>query len=236
MRALLVRVGADQTADGGSWNAPVNLKSGKFVYASIPETSRLHRQMHRPFGLLKTALARFKAEVPLWLTARSMHLDPDFSNLTYGDGGSRGKQISNKLGDGDLIVFYAGLRSDVPRRRLVYALIGIYVIRRIIPADEVPRREWDRNAHTRRYPIPSKQNVVVTAKSRVSGRFERCIPIGCFRRRAYRLAPKFNRAWGGIKIKGGYLQRSVHLPELNNPEAFYSWIKKQRIRLLRRNN
>jgi hypothetical protein len=195
MKALLVRVGADQTEGGGWWNGPVSLPDGHFVYGSIPESARLHQRMRRPFSLLGDALDRFDAEVPGWLRGRSMHLDPDFSSLSYGDGGSRGKQIRSKLGPGDLIVFYAGLKSTVQRRRLVYALIGLYVIKNIRAAEDVPKRDWDLNAHTRRYPVPSKGGVVVSAKARVSGRLECCIPIGCFRRRAYRLTPELSRAW-----------------------------------------
>jgi hypothetical protein len=37
MRALLVRVGADSTPDGGGWNAPVDSENRLFAYVPIPE-------------------------------------------------------------------------------------------------------------------------------------------------------------------------------------------------------
>jgi hypothetical protein len=39
MRCLLVRVGADLSVGGGSWNAPVDSTSYEFAYVAIPGTS-----------------------------------------------------------------------------------------------------------------------------------------------------------------------------------------------------
>ncbi|HEX9443807.1 MAG TPA: hypothetical protein VGA73_06790, partial [Candidatus Binatia bacterium] len=137
MRALLVRVGADVTETGGGWNGPVSPKAREFVYVPILEKCRQHRRMRRPFTLLIPALTRFALELPLHLRRGVMHLDPDFAELTYGDSGERAKQIRQKLKPGDLIVFYAGLRAMPRQRRLVYALIGIYVIASIRAAHEI---------------------------------------------------------------------------------------------------
>src|SRR5713226_1427381 len=126
MKALLVRVAADKTS--GGLNGPVNPKTYEFVYVPIPEKYRQHRRMCRPYTLVMPALARFGCELPGNLRRRMMHLDPDFAELTYGDSGQRAKQIRQKLRRGDLIVFYAGLRAVPRQRRLVYALIGIYVM------------------------------------------------------------------------------------------------------------
>ena len=79
--------------------------------------------MQKPYQLVTRALARFNCFLPLHLTAQSMHLDPDFDHLTYGDQGQRAKQIQTKLAGGDLLVFYASMR-DVNGGGLVYALIG----------------------------------------------------------------------------------------------------------------
>lgn len=236
MRGLLVRVGADVTKAGGGWNGPVNPKTWGFAYVPIPEAYAQHRRMRRPYTLVIPALARFGRELPGRLRRRTMHLDPDFAELTYGDSNERAKQIRQKLRRGDLVVFYAGLRAVPRQQRLVYALIGIYVIGSIRPADEIPKREWDRNAHTRRLRSPRKQDVIVTGKPRLSGRLEHCIPIGSFRRKAYRVAPDLIKRWGGLTVKDGYLQRSARLPEFRNAERFYSWFKKQGLRLLRHNH
>ncbi len=236
MRALLVRVGADVTDEGGGWNGPVNPKTWEFAYVPIPEAYPQHRRMRRPYTLLIPALARFGWELPARLRQRTMHLDPDFAKLTYGDSNQRAAQIQQKLRRSDLIVFYAGLRAVPRQRQLVYALIGIYVIDSIQPADEIPKREWDRNAHTRRVRSPRKQDVVVTGKPRLSGRLDCCIPIGSFRRKAYRVAPDLIHRWGGLTVKDGYLQRSARLPEFCDAGRFYSWFKKQRARLLKHNH
>lgn len=236
MRALLVRVGADVTKAGGGWNGPVNPKTWEFVYVPIPETYRQHRRMRRPYTLVIPALAQFGRKLPGRLRQRTMHLDPDFAELTYGDSNQRAVQIRQKLRRGDLIVFYAGLRAVPRQRRLVYALIGIYVIASIRSADEIPKREWDRNAHTRRVRSPRKQDVIVMGKPSLSGRFESCISIGSFRQKAYRVTLDLIRRWGGLTVKDGYLQRSARLPEFCDAGRFYSWFKKQRVRLLRHNH
>ncbi len=236
MRALLVRVGADKTKVGGGWNGPVNPKTWEFVYVPILETHRQYRRMRRTYRLVVPALIRFGWKLPARLQRRTVHLDPDFAELTYGDSGERAKQIQQKLRSGDLIVFYAGLRTEPPRRRLVYALIGIYVIASVRPADEIPKCEWDRNAHTRRFQRPRKQEVIVMGKPRLSGRLKRCIPIGSFRRKAYRVMPALIRTWGGLTVKGGYLQRSARLPEFRNAGRFYAWFKRQGVRLVRHNH
>jgi len=236
MRALLVRVGADVTKAGGGWNGPVNPKTGDFVYLPIPEICLQHQRMRRPYTLVRPALTRFGWELPPGLRQRMMHLDPDFAELTYGDSNERAKQIGQKLRRGDLIVFYAGLRAVPRQRRLVYALIGIFVVASVRQAGEIPKREWDRNAHTRRFPSPRKQDIIVTGKPRLSGRLARCIPIGSFRRKAYRVAPNLIRRWGGLTVKDGYLQRSARLPEFRDVGRFYTWFKKQGVRLLKHNH
>ncbi len=235
MRALLVRVGADVTKAGGGWNGLVNPETREFVYVPIPETYPQHRRLRRPFTLITPALARFGCKLRVQLRRRTMHLDPDFAELTYGDSGERAKQIQQKLRPSDLIVFYAGLRAVPRQRRLVYALIGIYVIDSIQPANKIPKREWYRNAHTRRLRLPRKHEVIITGRPRLSGRLECCIPIGSYRRKAYRVTRDLIHEWGGLSVKDGYLQRSARLPELHDARRFYAWFNNQGVRLLKHN-
>jgi putative DNA base modification enzyme with NMAD domain len=236
MRALLVRVGADQTESGGYWNGPFNSITREFAYVPIPETKMLRPGFRKPFGLLEGALERFGKVLPPAVQNMNMHLDPDFAHLTYGDQGERAKQIRSKLGNNDLLVFYAALADMNPARRLTYAIIGLYVIHRILDATAVPRSQWEDNAHTRRVLKEGATDIVVRAKPEKSGRLERCIPIGEFRDRAYRLTQPLLRRWGGISAKNGFLQRSVRLPEILNAAAFYSWFRKQHPTLLNSNN
>jgi hypothetical protein len=165
-----------------------------------------------------------------------MHLDPDFGHLTYGDQGERANQIRTKLCAGDLLVFYAGLRDVRPAPQLVYALIGLYVINEIVMAVHVPQKHWQENAHTRRQLPADANDIVVRARRLVSGRLERCIPIGNYRDRAYRVCPELLKSWGGLSVKNGYLQRSARLPEFTNAQRFYAWFNAQRVPLIPRNN
>lgn len=64
-------------------------------------------------------------------------------------------------------------------------------------------------------------DVVVRARRKVSGRLERCIAIGDYRARAYRVWPKLLEAWGGLSVNNGYLQRSARLPEFSQAGRFY---------------
>ena len=123
---------------------------------------------------------------------------------------------------------------DGPARPLIYALIGLYVVEEIVLAKSIPRSRWAENAHTRR--VPGEGDIVVRAKRGVSGRLRRCIPIGELRDRVYRVRNDLLKAWGGLDIKDGYIQRSVRLPAFHNAAKFYRWFLAQKPDLIRRNN
>ena len=236
MKGLLVRVAADQSGGGGSWNGPVNSRTGEFVYVAIPESSPTHPCMNKPYAALHAPLAEHRILLPEHLATQDMHLDPDFDQLTYGDGGERGKQIRAKAGPGDLLVFYAGLRDVLPADRLVYALIGLYVVKDVVSAVTIPRAHWPENAHTRRLLPPRANDIVVRARAGVSGRLERCIQIGDYRRRAYRVWPPLLAVWGGLSVHDGYLQRSARLPEFLDAAKFYRWFLSKNVPFIRSNN
>jgi hypothetical protein len=164
-----------------------------------------------------------------------MHLDPDFETLTYGDNGRwRGKEIA-KLQENDLLVFYAGLRSIKAEGNLVYALVGAYVVQKVLRAVDVSARRRRENAHTRWKHI-SGADIVVRAKPRISGRFKRCIPIGEWRNRSYRVRKSVLKAWGGLSVIDGYIQRSARPPEFLKPKKFLRWLRTQNVELLQRIN
>lgn len=244
MRALLVRVGADLSDGGGFWNGPVDQISREFVYVPIPETSRMHPGLQKPYATLMPVLTHFGWALPANLAHKTMHLDPDFSHLTYGDQGQRAVQISSKLKHNDLLVFYAALRDVIPQPRLIYAVIGLYVIDAIEQARLVPEARWDQNAHTRRVLPTSANDIVVRAKPKVSGRLETCIPIGSFRtaasaphkRPCYRVRPATLAAWGDLTVSDGFLQRSARLPEFKEAARFYNWFLDHKPRLVASNN
>ncbi len=225
MKALLIRIGADKSKDGGRWNGPVDVQSGKFIYVPIPEKQRVNAGMEKPYSALADVLLTFGKSLPTHLCAQLMHLDPDFDHLTYGDTRERAKQIHDYLRAGDLIVFYAGLFDIHTSARLVYAIVGVFVVEKFRLAIDVASTERDINAHSRRVLKPDAQDLIVYAKPGVSGRLERCVQIGEWRDRAYRVRCDLLEKWGGLSVKDGYLQRSARLPKFNDPERFQRWFE-----------
>lgn len=165
-----------------------------------------------------------------------MHLDPDFGHLTYGDKGERAKQIRAGLGRDDMILFYAGLADVRGASRLVYALVGLLVVEEIVAAVDVPREQWDCNAHCRRVLAPGAPDIVVRGRAGSSGRLQRCLPIGEYRDRAYRVRRDLLGEWGGLSVKDGYLQRSARLPRFLDPPRFTAWLESQAPVLMQANN
>ncbi len=237
MNGSLVRVGADQSIGGGSWNGPADSRTGNFVYVAIPEYAPTHPVMITPFSLLGAHLPSMGVTLPRHLVGKDMHLDPDFSHLTYGDMDSRAAQISAFIRPGDLLVFYAGMRDTQPPGSLIYGIIGLYVVDALVSASAVPFARWHENAHTRQVLLPGSSDIVVRAQPAVSGRLSRYIPIGDYRQKAYRVFPHLLQAWGGLNVTNGYLQRSARLPRFLNANQFYAWFKTQGGgTLLQRNN
>jgi hypothetical protein len=92
------------------------------------------------------------------------------------------------------------------------------VIEVIVLAKSVSKSRWAENAHTRR--VPGEGEIIVRARSGVSGRLRRCIPIGELRNGVYRVRNELLEAWGGLDIKDGYIQRSVRLRRSPTPSNF----------------
>jgi hypothetical protein len=239
MQALLVRVGIDLSKKSGVWNAPVNPDTGEFAYVPILEDESKGKKKIRPgyevsYEQFKVPCEKLGKKLPPKFYDKCAHLDPDFECLTYGDEGDRGEPIWG-LADGDILAFYASFCPVKPcNQKLFYALIGLYVVDRKMPALEIPQEDWHRNAHTRRN--PDETDIVISAKPGLSGRLERCIPIGVFCKGAYRVTKELLNKWGGLFVKDGYIQRSAKLPSFCDPDKFYEWFQKQHIRLVARNN
>ncbi len=245
MKALLVRIAVDQAY--GNWNAPVN-PDGQFVYVPIPEKidTRFHPGLERRYTEVQPALERFCADnrcdlcldlkFPKELLQYPMHLDPDIEQLTYGDqGGRRGAGMVG-MSAGDLLVFYGGLRPvHRCQHKLIYALLGLYVVQEVVPVQGVPPQRWGENAHTRKAKW-GQTDIVVRAKPGMSGRLERCIPIGEWRSGAYRVRQDVLDEWGGLSVKDGFIQRSAVPPAFTDPNRFYHWFVQQNVPLIRVNN
>lgn len=230
MNALLVRAGIDQEA--GKWNGPVDLPTRQFVYVAIPEDSAARPGMNTPYSSVRPPLAVLGCALPTHLAQRDMHLDPDFDHLTYGEG-PKARQLGS-LSVGDVLVFYAALEDLHKTRPLVYAIIGLYVVDTIESAASVPSVRWSESAHTRRLPLHG--DLIAKGKPGVSGRLDRCLPIGGYRQRAYRVFPDLLTAWGGLSVKDGFIQRNGVAPHFLEPEIFYQWFQSQGVSLVQRNN
>ncbi len=243
MKGLLLRVGIDKSF--GQWNAPIDPVTNDFVYIPIPEdVNRFVPGLETVYDDFSGALRLFSISreisqsvmLPDQLVGAGCHLDPDFRHLTYGDQRKgRGNKIKN-LVEGDFIVFFASL-SPVSKcdHRLVYALIGIYYVQDIVRVRDIQKAKIDCNAHTRRRDSNPDDLVVFADPSR-SGRFKRCVPIGSYRNKAYRVNPAILTAWGGLDIKDGFIQRSVFPPSFLSPGTFVAWLKNQNIELITANN
>ena len=245
MRGYLVRIGIDQAY--GHRNAPVDPKTREFVYLPIPDgaNKRYSPGLKRSYGEFLEPLSDFsashpqvdpnKVKLPSELVRRNLHLDPDFEYLTYGDNGSkRGSGVAG-LKRGDIVAFYAGLRSIVRQPRLIYALIGIMVVDEVIPANAVEVSRRNENAHTRWASI-SPEDFVLRGQRGLSGRFDRCLAIGEWRNRAYRVCKDLEEKWGGLNVTDGYIQRSAVPPSFQSAKRFYAWFRNQHVKLMERNN
>lgn len=246
MKVILVRVGIDCVY--GGWNAPMNPETNEFIYIPINESEKFSfiengkRKFNELLPVLKNFCKNNKVDLnkdlhfPEDLIDNPMHLDPDFDFLTYGDvGDKRGKGIF-KLDKNDLILFYAGLKPIRKQKdKLIYALIGMYYVNKILLVNDVIDKDRIMNAHTRRTRT-GETDIIVFAQKENSGRFEKCIPIGEFRNKAYRVKKKILQDWGGLDVKDGYIQRSVNPPLLSDPEKFIKWLKDKNVKLINSNN
>lgn len=252
MKGYLIRVGIDQTKKSGGFNAPVDPETGKLAYVPIKETipsrpenlTTNYRDFIQPCRVLGK-------ELPASLWQERTHLNPDFSKLTYGDingndvglenqkPNRRGKPLKD-LEENDFLVFYAGWEQTkhLPdhagyKDKLAYAIIGFYRVKeKPMSAQEFVREGFaDCNAHTRcEY---NDAAIIISAKEGesgrlISGRLSKCIPIGEFRDKAYRVTKGLLLIWGGFSNNPtGYLQRSIILPKFAEPERFLDWFYKQ---------
>ncbi len=245
MRGLLVRVGIDKTY--GGWNAPCRA-DGSFCYVPMkprdPEDSE--DGFRTTYDEFETACGEFMSNTdavfPNWLHATSPHLDPDFRYLTYGDGGRRAARIRNFFdgSDDNFIAFYASFRPvDYVQQSLVYAIMGFYRFRNVIPANQVPVNQRNQNAHTRvrAYEAADNTDIVVFGGPGSSGRLTCLLPIGEQRvNHHYYVRKDLFDAWGGISSRNGWIQRSAYLPHFCEPERFLDWFNAQSPELIARNN
>jgi hypothetical protein len=251
MNAHLVRVGIDSTDASGGFNAPMNPETKEFAYVPIIEPRDIIGNLNRTFQEFKDPCRKLGLSLPSRLWNKNAHVDPDFSELTYGDvdgtdvstgkNNHRGRPLRNAQ-ENDILVFYAGLREIHKisnHGRIVDAIIGLYVVQESVSASKFAKGgSNDGNAHTRCE--HNDADIVIIAKRTISGRLDKCIPIGEYRDNAHRVSKNILADWGDLYVNDGYIQRSARLPKFKDPERFYKWfnehIVNQRINLIPRNN
>lgn len=237
---ILLRVGID--SKDGNWNAPCR-EDGRFCYVPVTDGNYAYRSpaFKRYFSEFEPFVKHLGAEWPARLSG-ICHLDPDFGNLTYGDGnGGRGRRIREFLSAGDFIVFWAGLRC-IETDEIVCSIIGFYTIAYIMNASEVGPLDVHRSAHTRYAKSAEWDDVLVFGKPEQSGRLWKHIPIGRFRDGAQRVDRELLKIWGDFqKADGGdwcdgYITLSGQPPIFRAPDRFLRWFWAQKPKLAHANN
>ncbi len=237
MKGVLLRVGCDSTPKGGNWNAPVNLRSLEYVYVPIAghEERYEHLGSCPTYGIFSSALGRLGVALPPHLTpSTKVHLDPDFTSLTFGEPyrdktgklSSRGRTL-DQLDAGDFIAFFAGFRAVGHPRSfpLPYCLFGILRVQSKTFVGDLPVDKRYSCAHGRRK--GAENDLVIWGDPKASGRFPKAIPIGEYRNRAYRVTKELLHEWGDLTVNDGYLQRSAIPPFFLDPHKFQYWLDRQ---------
>ena len=171
MTVVLVGVGADS---GNVRPRPALGPDRRFEYIPIPEKSRTTTES-RTFGSMpqrhgKGTLADLVDGIRPhgdadWVTddetIRSwpVHHDPNFSALTYGEGGKdqNARAIEATLGAGDIIAFYTGLETEGNMHRYCFGYFTVAGEPAVVDdsTDEQARRALLRsrnaNAHAKRF-------------------------------------------------------------------------------------
>ena len=155
MKALLLRVGIDK-GSGGTYG-PI-FDDGSFEFVPIPETYRsctaatYGERLGRKGKLLSTYVPPVLRHVP-------MHDDPEFETCTYGDPSVKRRYLL-ELCEGDLLVFYAGLKPfnhDNAEYPEALYLVGYFTIDQVIDFNWLSaseraeyRQRYPSNAHVKR--------------------------------------------------------------------------------------
>ncbi len=178
-RILLLRVGMDLAYGALGPLFP----DGTFEYVPIPDNPRRVSERSLFFRDIPArsggSVTRF---VPQEHREGPAHHDPEFETFTYGDPTRNKRQQLLRLGEDDLLVFCAGLRSPEQRKGSKLYIIGYLVVRRVhevtSPEPWPPpalERLWG-NAHFRRSD-PDDGLVVVEGAPATSRLLKHAIPL-----------------------------------------------------------
>jgi hypothetical protein len=179
-KALLLRVGIDSGCGGTL--APV-FADNTFEYVPIPERPELQSPRSLFYDQLPARHGGTLAQyVPPRYRHAAAHYDPEFETFTYGDPTKNKRRQLLRLEEGDLLLFYAGLRPLESREPARLYLIGYFTVATVAcvePGDTWPAPEHEHlqgNAHLRRK-VPDPGLVVVRGYPLSSALLERAVPI-----------------------------------------------------------
>ncbi len=179
-KILLLRVGIDSGCGGTL--GPI-FPDGTFEYVPIPESPQCVSARSLYFRDLPARHGgRLAQYVPTRYREAAAHYDPEFQTFTYGDPTRNKRAQLLRLNNGDLLVFYAGLRpvgSQAASRLYIIGYFTVASVESIESAKPWPppsaSRFWG-NAHLRRSRADHGL-VVVCGHSRASRLLERAIMI-----------------------------------------------------------
>jgi len=220
MKAMLLRVGIDKGTDGTL--API-FADGSFEYIPISEgdsRSKEDRTYRNTIGRTGKLLSVY---LPSKIAGRKIHFDPEFKTFTYGDPTIKRNYLL-KLGTGDLLVFYAGLKpfENAKHKESLY-LIGYFTIKKVIDFNKLSRTEirrcyalYPNNAHLKRSCSTWGLVIIIGDKNR-SKLITKAVPI------SQRKLDKRGRAYQAVssrmeKLLGisGSIQRSIPPRTISN--------------------
>ncbi|PWI47703.1 hypothetical protein CEE45_10585 [Candidatus Heimdallarchaeota archaeon B3_Heim] len=212
MKAMILRIGIDKGTDGTL--APIfNDRS----YEYIPMSERDNKSTEpRKYSNTKGRSGKLLSYyLPKRVKDRTIHFDPEFETMTYGDPTIKRKYLL-RLAKDDLLVFYAGLTPFRTKRFkeglfiIGYFLVSEVVEFKVLTMEEI-KSTYNRlhnNAHAKRS-YHASELVIVTGSSS-SRLLERAIPISSTKmnsigRKYHVVSPKIEKLLG---IKGS-IQRSI---------------------------
>jgi hypothetical protein len=203
MKMLLLRVGIDLGCGGTL--GPI-FPDGTFEYVPIPENSQYVSPRSVYYHDLPARHGGTLAQyVPRRYREAAAHYDPEFETFTYGDPTRNKRAQLLRLDDGDLLVFYAGLRPVGSRTASRLYVIGYFTVASAESID--PTNPWPptdalhllSNAHLLRNQ-PDHGLVVVCGHARASKLRDRAIVISD---EAQRATPEIEKRLG---IRGSLMR------------------------------
>jgi hypothetical protein len=211
MKALLLRVGIDKGCGGTL--SPI-FDDGSFEFVPIPESFPAPGAATYNDRIGRKG-KRLSAYVPSSIKNAPMHEDPEFFTCTYGDATLK-RYYLLKLVQGDLLVFYAGLRplATAKYKEALY-IIGYFDVDNVTGFNKLSEaklaeslQRYSHNAHVKR--LNSLRDLVVVAGSRHSRLLDKAILISQKKpdrkgRPVHALSPEMEALLG----ISGFIQRSI---------------------------